>query len=408
MSDDDGGGEGLPGLAALIAAYQMAEDNAGLRATLPLAGHALIEHQVRQATRAGANHVVILVERVPAALTAAIDRLRRGGIAVEVARSVSDAADRIHPDEKLLFIADGLIADQALIDRLVAARPPAMMTVPDDPGHAMFERIDAADRWAGLMLVNGARLRSTAAMLGDWDLQSTLLRRTVQEHPIRIDATGGLSIVSGVADVTAVRDRLLLDTRGREGSWLDRWVYPPIEDRLAPPLIRAETDPVWLRGGAIALALAAAAMFLAGWLWPGLVLLLIAGPVDAVAVRLARMRLQSFRPDKPAALMRQGSSAAALLALAWRVSLTGGWGCWLLAFATLAFLVAQGVEERMLARLAGKSTGLPVWRADGDALAWTLLIVTVALGWTIGLAATALHALASFFAVQRRLSAAIR
>ena len=43
-----------------------------------------------------------------------------------------------------------------------------------------FERIDSAHRWAGLARVDANMLGATAAMLGDWDLQSTLLRRAVQ------------------------------------------------------------------------------------------------------------------------------------------------------------------------------------------------------------------------------------
>ena len=63
-----------------------------------------------------------------------------------------------------------------------------MLTVPDDADHAGFERIDAAVRWGGLLLIDGARLRRTAARLGEWDLESTLLRRAVQDGAARIGA----------------------------------------------------------------------------------------------------------------------------------------------------------------------------------------------------------------------------
>jgi hypothetical protein len=55
-----------------------------------------------------------------------------------------------------------------------------MLTLPDTGLDERFERIDADARWAGLALLQGAFLRETAAMLQDWDLQSTLLRRAVQ------------------------------------------------------------------------------------------------------------------------------------------------------------------------------------------------------------------------------------
>jgi hypothetical protein len=54
-------------LAALIMASEEADgEDAELRATLPLLGHTLVEQQVRQAVGAGAGHVVLLVERLPA------------------------------------------------------------------------------------------------------------------------------------------------------------------------------------------------------------------------------------------------------------------------------------------------------------------------------------------------------
>ena len=82
-----------------------------LRATLPLAGATLVEHQARLAASVGAGPIIILVERLPAALTAAVDRLRRDGLRVEIARGLADAVDRIHPDEALLLFADGCVAD---------------------------------------------------------------------------------------------------------------------------------------------------------------------------------------------------------------------------------------------------------------------------------------------------------
>ena len=55
-----------------------------------------------------------------------------------------------------------------------------VLTVPDDEAHEDFERVDGASRWSGVALVEGRMLGATAAMLGDWDLPSTLLRRSLQ------------------------------------------------------------------------------------------------------------------------------------------------------------------------------------------------------------------------------------
>ena len=68
-------------LAAVIAAYHEADEaGGGLRATLPIAGRTLLERQVRLASAAGAEPIVVVVERVTAALGSALDRLRAEGV----------------------------------------------------------------------------------------------------------------------------------------------------------------------------------------------------------------------------------------------------------------------------------------------------------------------------------------
>ena len=62
-------------LGALIAAYH--EDDQGtLRALFPLAGRTLIEYQARCVAAVGAAPIVVMVERIPAALNDAFERLR--------------------------------------------------------------------------------------------------------------------------------------------------------------------------------------------------------------------------------------------------------------------------------------------------------------------------------------------
>ena len=166
-------------LGALISAYQ--EDDQGvLRALFPLAGRSLLEYQARCAAAAGASPIVILVERVPAALNDAFERLRAEGLTVVPVSDGNEAASRFEAGTLILQIADGLAPDFALCTRMAEFAEPAVALLPDDESHEAYERVDATSRWAGLSLVDSQTLSSTAAMLGDWDLQSTLLRRVVQ------------------------------------------------------------------------------------------------------------------------------------------------------------------------------------------------------------------------------------
>lgn len=402
-------------LAALIAAYGQGEDaGEGLRAMLPLVGGTLLEQQVRLARRAGAAHVVVLVERMPAALTAAFDRLRRDGIAVDVARTPADAADRFHPEETLLVIADGCLAGEPLLARLAAAPVPSVVTVPDHKERQAFERIDALTRWGGLALTDGAQLRRTVAMLGEWDMLSTLLRRMLQEGAARIDAfppavaqSPELLLIADRASVLhGIDPRLIRASRGTAETWPARYLFPPIEEVALRPLLGRAVDPMWLAaagGGAASLAVPAA---LGGWRWLALVLLLLSGPLLAVAGRLAATRLSTLRGAVSFGRLRDVAAAAALLALGHDLSATFGWGALAVCVGTIAATGALSVERRTLAALGAPSP--PTWLASVDGLIWAALPFAAAGQWLAGAVAGTTYAAASFFVVQRRVAARAR
>ncbi len=274
-------------LAALIAAVREADDGAGLIGTLPVAGRTLVERQARLATRAGAAHVVLLVERVPGVLTGAIDRLRRDGIAIEVARSAGDAADRFHPDERVMVFADGALAGAATVARLGASPAPALLTIGEggEGGPAgTFERIDAATRWTGIALVGGEMLRKTVAALGDWDLHSTLLRRAVGASARRIDIADG-GALGEIEPATLVRSRAgaraatqaSLDGDMAGEAWPSRFLYGPLARLAIGGVLERRLQARWLRWGAIALTLLAAPMLWYGWVLAGLALMMAGG-----------------------------------------------------------------------------------------------------------------------------------
>ena len=139
----------------------------------------------------------------------------------------------------------------------------------------------------------------------------------------------------------------------------------------------------------------AAILFTDGWLWPGLLLLLAATPLDAIAKKLAALRMQ---PGGKPRWWRRGASAvagAALLALAYTLARTEGWGCLVLAAAAILFLVAMDREQ------AGPDIEGRLFLAERKGMSWLLLPFAVAGAWVTGLGALSLYAAASFFWVQR-------
>jgi hypothetical protein len=394
-------------LAALIIAIETALDgDDGLRATLPLLGRTVVEHQARQAVGAGATHLVLLVERMPAALTAALDRLRRDGVAIEVARTIGDAADRFHPDERLLVMADGCVADQAMLDALATLVPPALMTLPDLADTSDYERIDAQCRWAGLGLLDGAAVRSTAAMLGDWDAQSTLLRRAVQAGAQRVDCAATVDGRPRIAYRTQALEgldrHLLRASRVPARRWPRRWLFALVDGPVAGWLARQAVDPVPVAAAGAGLAAASAALAAAGWGAAGFCLALASGPVAAIAARLARLRLTDIRHGRAIARARIVMLALGLLALGWPFG-----GASLLAAALT--VAAIGATTSALYGLGGLSDDRgPAWIADADAIAWGMAPIALIAGWPWAIAGAALYAAASFGRMQAHFVRAAR
>ncbi|WBO23658.1 hypothetical protein [Sphingomonas abietis] len=396
-------------LAALIAAVREADDGSGLVGTLAVAGRTLLERQARLAALAGCEHVVLLVERLPAGLTGAIDRLRRDGITIDVARSAGDAADRFHPDERVLVFADGAVAGSGAIARLVGGTAPALLTISEGGPPGPFERIDAATRWGGLALVSGDMLRKTVAMLGDWDLHSTLLRRAVGGSARRVDIADGAGLadafpamlVRSRAGARAATEASFSVDRAGEG-WPARLLYGAIARLVAGVILDRPIESRWLRWAGIAAALLAVPALFKGWLLAGLVLIILGALLDSTGRLLAGLRLSPAAPDDRLALARAAAMGIGLLGFAWH-RMEGSATPLVLGAGTVAIMIAMARERWALRRLGGLSA--PLWVADVDALALLFVPFALVTQTMAGLTALGLYAAASFAIVQHRLVA---
>jgi hypothetical protein len=387
-------------LAALIAAYHESGEPGHLRATLPLAGRTVIERQARLAAAAGADPVIILVERIPAGLTAAIDRLRRDRVPVLIARSAEEASAAVDPFDRLLLIGDGAIAAGSQLTRLAEAEGAAVLTVPDAGYDELYERIDAASRWAGLAAIDGAMLRETTGMLRDWDLQSTLLRRTLQAGARHIAAEGAVAILDSDADLDTLERRILDSADERGGSWMER-ILAPVERAATGAIMAGPMPPAAVGLGAALLTGLGAGAFAWGWFWAGLGLMLVATPLDGIANRLAKLRMQDSVRQSWWSYLLPLFTGAGLVGLSYGVAATHGWGMILLAFTTLAFLMALAVETgRRRPRFA-------MFLAERKGLVWLMLPFAAFGLWYAGIAALCAYAATSFFWAQSQTHAAL-
>ena len=384
-------------VGALIGAYQE-DDSGGLRALLPLSGRTLIDYQVRCAAAAGTHPIVVVVERVPQALQDAFERLRLDGIAVFPVSDVHDAVSRFEAGASIMLIGDGIAPAADLVASLAKEPESVVLTVPDDEAHEAYERNDAQSRWAGIAVVDSRLLGSTAAMLGDWDLQSTLLRRAIQDGAVRLPAESQSSqpiLVERSEDLDNFQRRLLDASRSTRTDWVSRFLLPPLEEFATEQLMETPVRPGWLVWTAVGLTIAAAVCFLRGWLGAGLALLILSTPLDLIANRLSALRLRPLSPRAFSRLALDPAAAAALLAVAWWETRSGhGWGALLAGATALAFAEAARIEK------AGFPPDAGLWLFSRRSAIFAAVPFALLGVWTPYVVGVLVYAAASFFVIQ--------
>ena len=383
-------------VGALIGAYQE-DDSGSLRALLPLSGRTLLEYQVRCAAAAGAAPIIVVVERVPQALQDAFERLRLDGVGIFPVSDVAEAVSRFEAGSMILLIGDGVAPPAELVAAVANEPEAAVATVPDDEVHTMFERIDAESRWSGVALVEAQLLGSTAAILGDWDLQSTLLRRTLQEGARRVPVNelGGDPLLAETADdLRDFQRKLLVGSRGARPDWVSRFLLPPVEEFATERLMESGVRPTWLMWSAVALTLGGAFCFTRGWLGAGLVLLVASTPLDLIASRLASLRLKPLPVRMLSRLALWPAAGFALLALGWwEMRHVSGWGALVSALGAVAFAEAARIER------SGMQDG-EIWLISRRSAIFAALPFAILGAWTSYLIALLAYATVSFFIIQ--------
>ena len=382
----------------MIGAYQE-DDAGGLRALLPLAGRTLIEYQARCLAASGAAPLVVLVERVPVALNDAFERLRAEGISVVPVSDGNEAASRFEAGSQLILLGDGVAPDLSDMEQLIAESDGVILTVPDDEAHAEFERIDGLQRWAGLARVDSSMLGATAAMLGDWDLQSTLLRRVIQSGARFVPSAAGEGMGPFLANsgeaAAGFERRLLLASRTAREDAVNRYLLPFVEELATEKLMETSVRPAWLVQLALAMTVAGAFCFTRGWHWGAVALLLLATPLDLVAQRLAMLRLQPLGSAMLSRRLLWPAAGLALLALGWFEARHGsGWGAMVAALAAAAFAEAGRVERQ------GKSLPGGDWHFSRRTAIWLALPFAIGGWWSLYLGILATYAASSFFIAQ--------
>jgi hypothetical protein len=323
--------------------------------------------------------------------------LRIDGIGAFPVSDVNEAVSRFEPGSMILLIGDGVVPSADLVARIAEDAEPVVATVPDDEEHHAFERVDAEARWAGIGLVDAQLLGSTAAMLGDWDLQSTLLRRALQEGATRVSVAGDGEpvLVESAEQLEGFQQAMIAGSRVARTDWASRYVLPPVEEFATARLLEARIRPAWLIWTSLVLTLGAAFAFFQGWPNLALVMLIVSTPLDLVAARLATLRLRPFRSRMLSRLALWPAAGIAMLALGWsEMRHTAGWGALICAIGAIAFAEASRIEKGTLA-IPGD-----VWLFSRRNAIFAALPFALVGAWTGYLVAMAVYSAVSFYYTQ--------
>ncbi|WHO37502.1 hypothetical protein PMI04_013085 [Sphingobium sp. AP49] len=343
--------------AAILSASRVSGDSpSSLRASLHFAGQTLIEYQARQAIRAGADRILILVSVITPAISQAVDRLSADGIPVALVRDMVTMVRDAPRDTDVLLVADGAIVAQPHFDALGGQHGNALLVTDDSRASAPFERIDAGQRWAGLVRISPALLFGTLDMIGDWDLALTLVRAAVQGGADRITVPqddlmeGRVALVDSQEQADLVAQAVMsTGARGISANrgGIEHYLFGPAARIIGPALMRTQVPATQMRIASIALGAIALVPLELAWPAAGLCLLLLALLLAEVADRLDELALR---------LPPQGAVAFVTPALA----LIG------------IMLAGTGVAAAYLALLLGILMVADRWRQTGGARSWMI------------------------------------
>lgn len=349
-------------------------------------------------------------------------------LVAEDGEAMTRLATTLHDDDRVLVIAPGLIVDERAVDAVLATRPPALAIWPG--GQAAQRggagRLDAATLDAGIGVYPGAMVRRVAATLGDWDLAATLTRAaaadaaTTQVDLAALDlyAPGRRRVVPltwSIPDTqeaaSAATATLIRSAQKGCLDWPARFLHPPIEDMLVRLLLPTPVTPNMVTLLVAAIGLVAGFAFATGWLWTGLVLALLSGPLDGVDGKLARARLEFSRFGDLEHVLDKLCEYGWFLALAWHFSgVLGHGGPWAIA----ALIILAALAEAGLGEFYRRFTGAQLddagpferrFRLVGgrrNTFFWTFVPFAALSAWYAGFVTIAIYAVVTFIVMQLR------
>ncbi len=265
-----------------------------------LAGARLVERQLDMVLAAGCETVACLAPGVGQEVIALQHRAEEAGarfIALAEPRKLSGL---VSAADELLVLAPGVLPDEETLLRHLSR--PGVLVFPEETAVPRgYERIDARFAWSGALLVGGSAVERLAALPGDIDPPSALLRIALQSatrvHPLETRL---------LDDNIWLRDPTPQDLAAREREWVAS--HAQVAPFTAPGLAIAERIGARLARDAMGVNLSRALSLGAA----------LAGTI-ALSLALAGWEISSFGFAALAATLGAMEEVVCRIALAGRV-----------------------------------------------------------------------------------------
>lgn len=305
---------------ALLSALERTETGVP-RAFLELGGRPVIAWQADLVRELGCNRIICLCDGPTPELLALQQAAEADGVKVNLIRGPLQLVGLVSADHELLVLADGLVPDRAIAERLFREGR-GVATLPAEAGIAAgFERIDAANSWGGVIVARGSIVERLADMPPDSDCVSLILRLALQSgtRTVALDTawlnSGQWMLMSNAEQVSA-RENALLDAHATQVHWTGpgRAIAAKLARRLAPGQL--ERGPAMFGGAFILGSLGAIGAASQEYVPVALLLLAFSGFCLATARALGRFKNGLFGREMRPVFDKHGKDLLDIVAIA--------------------------------------------------------------------------------------------
>ncbi len=413
---------------AIITALQPRADlPAHPRASLEAGGISLLERNVRLLRHVGAETIYILTDdqfSVLAPLTSALGKDKD----IKLIDTALTLTNTLADDDTVIILDEGVLLDERLIAAVAVEEQPHLIAVFSSlaPEYERAVRIDPEYSFASILKASGQTVRDVCRGLGDWDFTHTLLRHVaaLPDTHMLIAANLETYVVSRrrhlpmiwqplrtAADQSIALNTLLEAAQPHVLDWPGRFLHPPLENALVRFLLPRSVSPVSMLLLAALTGLLAMGCFAAGWLWSGLLLVLLFGPLEGATGKLAWLCVSRRRFDAIMPLLGGLLELGCYAGLAWHfyenVNKSSAWALFLIIFicrmATTALHVFyRNFTGQDLADAGALERKIQLFAGCRNSIFWALVPFALLNIWWSGTIFIALYASATFFLAQFR------